>query len=741
MTISGNPGQAEELAQNRVVIILPIYRDVEMTRKCIKSALPDVIGSGYAFLLAINDCSPDLGMHQMLREFENSYKNYFKVLTNDINLGFVRTVNSGIKEAGAADFILLNSDVVVAKGWLERFVAVANSDKSIGTITPFSNNATICSFPAFLTECELPSGWTTEEIDTVFSRRELPPVDVPTGVGFCMYIKHACFKDVGFLSYENFTRGYGEENDFCQRAVTFGWRNVVTSNIFAYHKGGVSFTDEKLKLVENAMKTLDRLHPEYHKDVQKFIAQDPLRSHRIQRSIDLLRLTSKKICLAISHELGGGVQQHINELGIFLSGDVHIVTLYPKSSSGKTCLRLFPEYVADELSFAVEDSYANLIELLKMIRVSFVHFHHTHGLHPKLWSIPHDLSLKYAMTAHDFYWIGANPTLTDEMGLFDAEMRVPVVNPLYPLPSGVSEEDWRNNLSSLVNGAAFLIFPSHSTQQLFSKYYKNLNRVAVYHSDSTREVAPPLFLTSRKKIIRIGVIGAISKEKGADLLDAIAALLKRQGVEVILIGYAYRPLVNVTVLGAYDEKLLHFLLEKNKIDMFLFPARWPETFSYTLSYALAHGGPIVAPAVGAFVERLVDRPNVLFFNHRSDAKQISLEILAFIENNGESKTVHLSADVKKARSSQEFYKNEYLSSFAAGENAEIAEPFSATRFEDFVPKRLLLSETILLYAWKIYQIKYIGMIFSIIPFRWKRGFKRFLSKKSIFDIVNASKRH
>ena len=43
--------------------------------------------------------------------------------------------------------LLLNSDTVVTTGWLERLLACAASDARIATVTPFSNNATICSYP------------------------------------------------------------------------------------------------------------------------------------------------------------------------------------------------------------------------------------------------------------------------------------------------------------------------------------------------------------------------------------------------------------------------------------------------------------------------------------------------------------------------------------------------------------------------------------------------------------------
>ena len=50
------------------------------------------------------------------------------------------------------------------------------------------------------------------------------------------------------------------------------------------------------------------------------------------------------------------------------------------------------------------------------------------------------------------------------------------------------------------------------------------------------------------------------------------------------------------------------LLDAERPDVIWFPAQVPETYSYTLSVALATRLPIVASALGAFPERLAGRP-------------------------------------------------------------------------------------------------------------------------------------
>ena len=85
-------------------------------------------------------------------------------------------------------------------------------------------------------------------------------------------------------------------------------------------------------------------------------------------------------------------------------------------------------------------------------------------------------------------------------------------------------------------------------------------------------------------------------------------------LEFELLGYGYRhlqtaPATALTkVHGQYREADLPALLQRVAPDLVWFPAQWPETYSYTLSAALAAGLPVAVPDLGAFVERVADRP-------------------------------------------------------------------------------------------------------------------------------------
>jgi len=262
-----------------VDVIVPVYRGLEETRRCLDSLLANAQRTSFA-IVAIDDASPEPGIVAYLDDLAAHGK--IELLRNDQNLGFVRTVNRGLALHADRDVLLLNSDTEVAGDWLDRMRACAYREPDIGTVTPFSNNATICSYPF--------EGWTggtpgtlgLAGLDRVFAsvnagRR----ADLPTAVGFCMYIRRACLDAVGAFDAERFGRGYGEENDFCLRAAAAGWRSVLAADVFVFHEGAVSFSGERDALTRAATTALLDRHPEYSRAIEDFQAADPLRPLRL----------------------------------------------------------------------------------------------------------------------------------------------------------------------------------------------------------------------------------------------------------------------------------------------------------------------------------------------------------------------------------------------------------------------------------------------------------------------------
>ena len=102
---------------------------------------------------------------------EEQKKNNVIVIHNESNKGFSNNINLGMSQSQERDVILLNSDTIVTKNWVEKMVACAYSDSSIGTVTPLSNNATLCSVPNFCEENTLPEGMSVDQMANIVEER------------------------------------------------------------------------------------------------------------------------------------------------------------------------------------------------------------------------------------------------------------------------------------------------------------------------------------------------------------------------------------------------------------------------------------------------------------------------------------------------------------------------------------------------------------------------------------------
>ena len=235
--------------------------------------------AGDCRIVLIDDCSPDERIAALFATLEAEADARIVLLKNSANMGFVNTVNRGMSST-SNDVVLLNSDTIVTTRWLEKLRICAASDSTIGTITPFSNNAEICSFPVFCQNNSL-AGVDIEAVNRAMEEAATPAYpDIPTAVGFCMFIRRQLLDVIGLFDAETFGLGYGEENDFCMRAIHAGYRNVLCDDTFVAHAGSRSFIAKTDALKKKNLQLLLDKHPQYLNLVRRFIADDPLASIR-----------------------------------------------------------------------------------------------------------------------------------------------------------------------------------------------------------------------------------------------------------------------------------------------------------------------------------------------------------------------------------------------------------------------------------------------------------------------------
>jgi len=234
-----------------------------------------------ARVLICDDASTDPHIEPLARGWCYRSRLDARYVLRPHNLGFPANCNAAFNETGEDDLLLLNSDAVVTPGWLQQIARCAASDVRIATVTPWSNNAEICSFPELCENNPAP-GFPDAIAAAAASLAQPQYPEIPTAVGFCMYVRRRALGQIGAFDAETFGRGYGEENDFCRRAAAMGWRNVLCDSAYVVHAGNASFGPLGQGPGGDNLQRLLARWPDYHDVVARFILDDPLAPLREQ---------------------------------------------------------------------------------------------------------------------------------------------------------------------------------------------------------------------------------------------------------------------------------------------------------------------------------------------------------------------------------------------------------------------------------------------------------------------------
>ncbi|MBL4820298.1 MAG: glycosyltransferase [Gammaproteobacteria bacterium] len=629
-----------EINNRPVDIIIPVYSGVDETIGCINSVCDSLqYLKTVTNVVVIFDAGPDVELREQLSDFASQGK--ITLLINEQNQGFIRTVNRGIQRSDR-DVLLLNSDTLVANDWLDRIVSRAYSRTTIATVTPFSNNAEICSWPVFCEVNTLYKSASVEEIDRAFAELSPEPVDIPTAVGFCMFIKRECINRVGVFDFETFGRGYGEENDFCMRASALNFTHILATDVYVYHHGGVSFGDEKKALVQEAINKLDKKYPHYSPLVAKHIASDPARKWRYAAELVLQCQRQLPLVLHISHDLGGGTDKHVVELANYTGDGLQHAIIVPQTD----CMRMvFPNVINEGLFDIPYHQMGALKTLLFALSLNRIHIHHVIGWEDHVEELLNLLNVPFDITLHDYYFLHVNPALADSQGYFceDQSIRDEVCADVseFAFPEDMDGNEWRGKWASLLNTAERVIAPCNMVASLYNEYHPELSITCAYHPDHEMLEAYPavqLRPLGEGEALRVVVLGGLSRIKGADVLESVSELAAETeaALEFTLLGFGYKEFSNsVTTLGEYIDADLPDLLEQLEPHLIWFPCTWPETYSYTLSAALEAGLPVVCPNLGSFPERVQNRPFTWLEQWDSKPEQRLHRLLAIRASFGE----------------------------------------------------------------------------------------------------------
>uniref|UniRef100_UPI0003784DE4 glycosyltransferase n=1 Tax=Methylobacterium sp. 285MFTsu5.1 TaxID=1172187 RepID=UPI0003784DE4 len=456
-------------------------------------------------------------------------------------------------------------------------------------------------------------------------------VPVPTGVGFCMYMTAAALDAVGDLDAEAFGKGYGEENDWCLRAIKAGFVNLLAEDVFVHHAGQISFGLDEGGEYDQGQAALLAKHPDYPARVGQFVQADPGRRGRAR--LDRARLArhfAGRALLYVTHSWGGGIQRHIDDMVALARAEGLSVVLLQIDRTRNLEVHVSyrgPEflYLPNLDSLYLPRDAAELADFVGQLAPVLIHVHSLAGLRwgaaRALMAVVAGSGRPYAWTLHDYSPVCHRNHLVQPDGRYCGLAPVAECRSCLAVDADGFEEpdpgERRAVFGAFLAGAARVFAPSSDTAGRIRTVYPDLAVTVRPHVEPERSVRDTS-LQRPGRIRRVAVLGAISATKGGLFLQALATDARDRDLPLhfAIVGYSDPALaiglerVGVAQTGRYsgDHEALD-LVWRLSADLVLLPAIWPETYSYALTLALRTGLPVAAFDLGAPAERLRAYPN------------------------------------------------------------------------------------------------------------------------------------
>lgn len=199
-----------------VEIIIPVYNQVEYTRKCLESLRQTTRTA--ASVIVIDNGSTD-GTPEYLANLPA-----LTVIRNEKNRGCAAAWNQGIAASTGEWVVVLNNDVVLTPGWLDGLLAAA-VEIGLDIVSPALR--------------EGPLNYELEAYAREFVRSTGGATRPGVAHGVCFLVRRRVFESVGLFD-ENFRIGQFEDADFFHRARQAGFALGATGQSFVHHFGSVT---------------------------------------------------------------------------------------------------------------------------------------------------------------------------------------------------------------------------------------------------------------------------------------------------------------------------------------------------------------------------------------------------------------------------------------------------------------------------------------------------------------------
>jgi O-antigen biosynthesis protein len=323
----------------------------------------------------------------------------------------------------------------------------------------------------------------------------------------------------------------------------------------------------------------------------------------------------------------GGIEYHLLDiLGVFIKKKLPVHILFPEMNSLQ--LRRYDDYKMHEVSYgggrlddhrlrdaAIEDVFNAVLD---DIDVDTVHFQSIRTLPLSLIEIAKQRNKKVLMTLHEYYfWCINCIMLAPEFCWFredEETCQECLARNGYKVQKGFVTER-RRYIEHLFQLVDKVIVPSAYVRDVLMSLYPGVShdKSIVIELGVDKELlrgdnGKP---AGRKNgSLHLAFLGNFLHYKGnKTFLQLVKYFKNSDTVRFSIIGNIFDPSLlpsnrNLNIAGGYTRDKIVKTIGEVSPDLVLLLSNWPETFSYTLSEAIASGVPVIATDGGALRERV-----------------------------------------------------------------------------------------------------------------------------------------
>ena len=621
-----------------VTVLIPAYGNANL----IKLLLEDLSGQSIKFkCILIDDCSVEKGFENFLQQILNQYSEWLSILRNEENLGFVGTVNRGLKIA-TGHVVLLNSDVRIPPNFVEEIIRPFDLYSDIASVTPMTNSGSIASIPTQILDHDILPFKMEENLCLAIGAlagsysKNFPYQYTPTGVGFALALNRHALNLVGNLD-SDFSPAYGEEVDWCQRAHEFGFQSILHLGLFVWHQHGASYSDQKVDLINSHNQKISIKYPKYDLQVANFIQDNKIGEYRVALAL-LISIFNRNVGVTFSHGKGGGSALWKAEEN---SPTCDVVV----SASAKVGeFRILITLWGDDFECTV--NHEELWVFLKLLHPAQIEIgsiailgaeNHSLFLEELSSYLEMNKEAKKSFVVHDYFALCPSYNLLNEKNRFcnipDLETCANCLkanNAVNNKDKQISIQRWREINSKLVSNVSSIKVLSETSEALLRRGLE-LSNPTFHQIDPYSRLAA--LGASQKRIIgdtelhhgaarvRILTLGNLNVSKGLLIVKHLAdyAFNNSLPFDFYHLGSSYRHSnINIKYMGQYERLELRDKLASINPDLVLIPSIWPETYCFTAEEAWQLGYNVATSNLGALGERFKDRQNTLIFDSVED---------------------------------------------------------------------------------------------------------------------------